>query len=107
MNYTLLVTCPPDSPVSHHALAFAQALLEQKHHIARVFFFAEGVKHAHHQQSIAQQWQTLVQQHQLPATVCSGSAGQHGLDETNCLLPIAGMGDWLMATLNSDHLVSF
>lgn len=107
MNFTLLITSPPNSPVSHHAFAFTQSLIKQNHTIARLFFFAEGAKNAHCDNSLATQWQQLMQQHKLAITVCSGSAHRFGLSESNSLLPIAGMGDWLTATLNSDRLVSF
>lgn len=107
MRFTLLITQPPDSPVAFKALAFAEALLHQGHEINRLFFFAAGVEQAHQDADIATKWQALVEQQQLDTTVCSGSAAQHAIDTTNCRLPIAGMGDWLMATLDSDRLVEF
>ena len=107
MNVTLLVTCPPESPVAAKALDFARALLRQGHAINRLFFFAEGVKNALPSAPLAAQWQTLMTQAQLDVTVCSGSAARHGVDADHTLLPIAGLGDWLMATLASDRLVTF
>lgn len=107
MKFTLLITCPPESKVTPKALAFAKALLRQQHEITRLFFFAEGVRNARADAPLSREWQTLMQQYQLPVSVCSGSAAQHGVDANAALLPIAGMGDWLMATLASDKLVSF
>lgn len=107
MNVTLLVTCPPESLVAAKALDFARALLRQGHGINRLFFFAEGVRNALPSTPLAAKWQALMEQEQLAVTVCSGSAAQHGVEAGKALLPIAGLGDWLMATLESDQLVTF
>ena len=107
MKVTLLITQPPESPVAAKALDFARALLRQGHEIPRLFFFADGVNNALASAPLAIQWQTLMEQERLAITVCSGSAGARDLSANDCLLPIAGMGDWLTATLESDKLVTF
>lgn len=104
---TLLLTQPPTSPVAGYALDFAEALLRQQQAITRVFLFAEGVCNARADAPLATRWQALMQQYHLDITVCSGSAHQHGITDANSLLPIGGMADWLMATLDSDRLMTF
>lgn len=107
MRFTLLVTQPPASPVARKALACAGALLREGHEITRLFFFADGVENARAGSPLARHWQQLAETGGLPVTVCSGSAAARQLDENTCTLPIAGMGDWLMASLDSDRLVTF
>ncbi len=107
MKFTLLITQPPASPVAAKALDFAGALLREGHAISRVFFFSEGVKNARSDCAYSKQWQALVTKNQIDTTVCSGSAASYDVTDSNSLLPIAGMGDWLMATLDSDKLVTF
>lgn len=107
MRFTLLITQPSTSLVAIKALAFARALLQEGHSITRLFFFADGVENARTGTALAQDWQTFITTHDLAATVCSGSAAQRGLAITNSLLAVAGMGDWLVATLESDRLVTF
>lgn len=107
MKVTLLITQPPASPVAGYAIDFAAALLRQQHTITRVFLFAEGVCNARKEAPLAARWQALMRQYQLDVTVCSGSAHQYGVTDTNSLLPIGGMADWLMATLDSDRLMTF
>lgn len=107
MLFTLLITAPPESAVAAKALDFAHAVLQQGHHINRLFFFADGTRNALLSSPLATSWQALMQTQQVPVTVCAGSADMAGVTSSNSLLPIAGMGDWLMATLDSDRLVTF
>jgi sulfur relay (sulfurtransferase) complex TusBCD TusD component (DsrE family) len=106
MRFTLLVTTPPESPVATKALDFARALVHQRHEIRRIFFFSSGVRNALTSSPLSAGWRTLMAQG-VPVTVCSGSAARFDVDKESSAMPIAGMGDWLMATLDSDKLVTF
>lgn len=107
MQFTLLITASPSTPFAVKALDFTRAVLQLGHGVERLFFFADGVEQARESTNIAQEWQELMDKHGLAVTVCSGSAGERRLGAAQSLLPIGGMGDWLMATLESERLVCF
>ncbi len=110
-----------------NAYRFIQAALLAEHQVLRVFFYKEGAYHAFRYASppddelhISRQWSQLAEQAGLDLVVCISAAQRRGLlclDEAarqgkqdDDLAPgfrIAGLGQWLEATLLADRCIVF
>jgi len=108
-------------------LHFAQQLLIQGHEIYRLFFFGDGVHNANKlavvsqdETHIQQQWDKLITSNNIDSIVCVSSALKRGiidLEESNRhelesvslfdSSKIAGLGQLIDASINSDRLVNF
>ena len=95
---------------------FASALLEGGHTINGLFLQGDAVFLATRDvngypalDDDARHWEQLLNEQTVPATVCSGSAAERALDDSN-LRPgwcIGGLGDWVMASQESDRILHF
>ena len=128
MKFTVLVhTAPASAGGSVTALKFCRAVLAAGHELERVFFFRDAVHNASNNSVVPQdetdlmdQWQALIGEHNLDASVCVTSALRRGIlnaeeaarwekpavtlqDNIN----IAGLGSLVDACLNADRTVSF
>ncbi len=116
MKFTINIYCSPDtSPAATSAFRFAKTALEEGHEIYRLFFFNEGVLHAlktHNSSNLLQQWQTLIQEHNLDAILCSASAEKRGIKVNTGTAPpqgfiISGLGQLIDGIEKSDRIISF
>lgn len=128
MNYAITITgapCSSQAPAS--AYGFCQAALAAGHRIERLFLYGDGVLLASALQILprdetdwARQWRELIDQQQIPATVCVASALRRGIvdsreaarQELDCHSlqapwEIAGLGDWIEATQAADRHLLF
>lgn len=128
MKFSLVIYAAPySSEAASSALRFAQSVLEQDHEIYRLFFFGDGVHNASQlavvaqdETNLQQQWDNLIQRHEIDSVICVSSALRRGvLNETEAdrhrrgsasafaSSEIAGLGQLVDATLHSDRVVSF
>lgn len=128
MKYAVQVNASPYAGnAGMHAYRFIQAALGAGHEIARVFFYKEGVYHAFRYASppddeiqFVGNWSLLAERHGLDLVVCISAAQRRGLlcaDEAgrrgkhdDDLAPgfrIAGLGQWLEASLLADRCLVF
>jgi len=128
MNFVIQVNAAPLShPAAVDAYRFCQAVLAAGHAISRVFFYQDGIYHAlrYSQPSdgapaLSAMWSALAAAHGIDLVVCIASAHRRGLlhaDEAqrqgkvdNDLADgfrIAGLGQWLEASLHADRSVVF
>lgn len=129
MKYALQVNASPyASPAGLTALRFAEAALAAGHQVLRVFFYQEGVYQAFRHAlppddefNWVQQWSKLASTHHIDLVVCISAAQRRGLlcdDEArrqgvadNVFLAdgfrIAGLGQWLEASLQADRCLTF
>jgi len=112
---------------SRTALQYVRAALQQKHTINCIFFYHDAVHLAstypicpQDELNLADEWQTLISQHQLPAVACIASALKRGVissteakrhsKEANNLHPsieLAGLGTWLEALTHCHQHIVF
>lgn len=118
---------PYQHQASDTAYQFARAALRKGHQIVRVFFYHDGVYNSsclttapQDDRAIVQRWSELAAEHQVDLVVCiaaaqrrgivdEAEAQQHQFSATN-LAPgfrIAGLGQLIEATLNSDRFIQF
>jgi tRNA 2-thiouridine synthesizing protein D len=121
MRYTLLVLTPPDSgSAARHALAFAQSLCDAGHDIHCVFFYDAGVLTALSEAEAAQDefdlragWKRLAKECAVRLLACVASAARFGLGEDAANgrmheeFAIAGLGELIAASSESDRLMTF
>ena len=117
MRYTLLVLTAPEAGASaRHALLFARALLRNGHRIDCVFFFDAGVLTAADHCEPAQDeldlrggWRELHAAHGIELVACVASAHRFGVADAGVEggFRIAGLGDLVEASANSDRLLTF
>ncbi len=128
MKFAVQVNASPyASNAGLNAYRFIQAALLAEHQVLRVFFYKEGAYHAFRYASppddelhISRQWSQLAEQAGLDLVVCISAAQRRGLlclDEAarqgkqdDDLAPgfrIAGLGQWLEATLLADRCIVF
>ena len=128
MKYTLVINGAPWSSASAlTALKFAEAALEARNEIVRLFFYQDGAFNAsvncvppQDEIDIPARWQSLIQQHQLDAVVCAASALKRGiLDKTEAEryeksgatlrdgFTISGLGQFIDAAQQSDRVINF
>ncbi|MGI1678032.1 MAG: sulfurtransferase complex subunit TusD [Cellvibrionaceae bacterium] len=116
MKFIINIYCSPSSlPAAKSAFRFAETLLDEGHEIYRIFFFNEGVLHCINStklSSLTQQWQTLIQQHNLDAVICSASAEKRGISLNGENIPldgfiVSGLGQLIDGINQSDRLITF
>ncbi|CAD6876447.1 MULTISPECIES: sulfurtransferase complex subunit TusD [Methylomonas] len=128
MKYAVQVNASPyASNAGLNAYRFIQAALAAEHQILRVFFYKEGVYHAFRyaqppedEFSITRHWSALAEQYGVDLVVCISAAQRRGLlcldeaarqgkqdDDTAPGFRIAGLGQWLEATLLADRSIVF
>ncbi|PCJ26069.1 MAG: sulfurtransferase complex subunit TusD [SAR86 cluster bacterium] len=128
MKFSIVIYAAPySSEAAATALRFSQAALKNGHEVYRLFFFGDGVHNASRltvvsqdEKNIQQQWQQLIDEHKLDCVVCVSSAIKRGIvDKTESTryemnavsahenFEVAGLGQLIDATLNSDRVVNF
>lgn len=128
MKFTIQVnTSPYASSAGEDAWRFIQAALQAGHQILQVFFYKDGIYHAFRyamppddETSQTRNWSALAEQYQIDLVLCISAAQRRGLlheDEAerqgkqdNDLAAgfrIAGLGQWLEATLQADRCLVF
>jgi len=128
MNFALLILGPPYSTqASASALRFARATLASGHGIYRLFFYHDGVHNAsalvataQDEKNLPEQWQELIEQHQLDSVVCIAAATRrgvlseqeakrHGKTSGNLVdgHELSGLGQLVDANLNADRVITF
>ncbi len=128
MKFSLVIYAAPYSSESAAtALRFARSLIAQGHELYRLFFFGDGVHNvskltvvAQDEINLQQQWNALINEYKIDSVVCVSSALRRGiLDQTEAnrhdlgvasayeSSEVAGLGQLIDATLNSDRVVNF
>lgn len=128
MKFTLAIYGAPSSSQSaYSALQFARAVLERGHTIYRLFFYADGVHNGsllatppQDEINLPEQWQQLINDHQLDAVVCIAAALRRGvLDQTEATrydkpaanlrdnFELSGLGQFIEAAVVSDRVITF
>lgn len=128
MKFAVQVNASPyASNAGLNAYRFVQAALSMEHQVLRVFFYKEGIYHAFRsasppddELSMTKLWSELAEQYDLDLVVCISAAQRRGLlhvdeairqgkrdDETAPGFRIAGLGQWLEATLLADRGIVF
>ncbi len=120
-------TGPYASNAGLDAYCFIQAAIQAGHQIQRVFFYKDGIYHALRKATppddeiqFTRNWSKLAKEHQVDLVVCISAAQRRGLlcaDESrrqglhdDDLAPgfrIAGLGQWLEATLQAERCLVF
>ncbi|MBE2898795.1 sulfurtransferase complex subunit TusD [Pasteurellaceae bacterium TAE3-ERU1] len=125
MRYVLQVTQSPNVGTGNAlALAFATELLKCGHEIAQVFFYGEGVLTgnalnypANDEPNLTAQWQAFAEKHQVRLNLCIAAAQRRGVvnsdssasGQASNLAPhfeLAGLADFIQATLQADRVVT-
>ncbi len=125
-RYAIMISAPISAPAAHQrALQFCQALCIAGHQIAILFFHGEAVAAGSHllcppgdELDIHLGWKTLADH--APLRLCSTSALRYGvidateaedlsLDQHNLVEPfiIAGLGEWVTCSAESDKVIQF
>ena len=128
MKFAIQVNASPyASNAGMVAYRFIMAALQANHQILRVFFYQEGIQHAFRyalppddELNINRLWSSLAQQHKIDLVVCISAAQRRGLlcrdeairqgasdDDLADGFRIAGLGQWLEATLMADRCLVF
>jgi len=106
------------------AYQFAQDVIAQGNEISQIFFLQEGVNNgnafvypANDEFNLVKAWQAFSQQHNVPLHLCIAASQRRGIvDNSTALLAtqmnladnfvIAGLGEFMQATLQADRLVT-
>ncbi|GAW85776.1 tRNA 2-thiouridine synthesizing protein D [Bathymodiolus platifrons methanotrophic gill symbiont] len=128
MKYSIQINSSPyQSNSSETAYQFIKSALEMGHEVIRVFFYQEGVYHAFRyvtppddEVQIVARWSALARRYKLDLVVCISAAQRRGLLEANEAkrqgkvdndvadgFRIAGLGQWVEATLKADRFIEF
>nr|WP_026351693.1 sulfurtransferase complex subunit TusD [Kushneria aurantia] len=128
MSYALLVQGSPYSrQPAHSALRFAEALPDQGHRLACVFFYHDGVYNAAAMMSpppdephLLMRWRALHDAQQCELLVCvasalrrglldDGEAQRHGFEHASLASPfeLTGLGQLIEAAQRHDRLITF
>lgn len=128
MKFSIVIySAPYSSESAGTALRFAKSLIEQGHELYRLFFFGDGVHNtskltvvAQDELNLQQQWNELIQEHSIDSVICVSSALRRGvLNQTEAdrhergmasafeSSEVAGLGQLIDATLNSDRVINF
>ncbi|MCL2892454.1 sulfurtransferase complex subunit TusD [Brenneria tiliae] len=128
LSYCLLVTGPAyGTQQASSALQFAQALLDEGHRLASVFFYREGVLNANHLTSpandefdLVRAWQRLGQEHQVALNVCIAAALRRGITDRQQAeqlklgaanlqdgFTLSGLGELAQSVLTCDRVIQF
>lgn len=125
MRYVLAVKSPIyGQQGAYLAYQFAQTLCQKGHEITQIFFFQEGVSNgngfinpANDEVNLQQLWQQLSTQYHIPLHLCVAASQRRGIvDELTATHPhqqnlaegfiIAGLGEFMAATLNADRVIT-
>ena len=126
-SIAIMIKSPALSNNAANALAFCQAVLEEKKAIALIFFYGEGVHLASKlavdiqgDTPIVGNWQRFIQTHQLTAEVCITSGLKRGVldsEESNRYnksassiadgIELGGLGSWASAVQTADQHIVF
>lgn len=117
MAITLVISKGPASRASLRSAELAKALVNTGQALERVFFHADGVLLCRSGLDARQDpfgaaalWQSLIREHRLPSTACSGSASRRQETDAPPLaenIELAGLGQLADALQHSERLVSF
>lgn len=128
MKFSIVIySAPYSSESAATALRFAKSLIQQDHELYRLFFFGDGVHNtskltvvAQDELNLQQQWNELIQEHGIDSVICVSSALRRGvLNQTEAdrhelsmasafeSSEVAGLGQLIDATLNSDRVINF
>ena len=128
MKYAIQINASPySSNAGWVAYQFILAALQANHQILQVFFYQEGIQHAmryalppNDEINLPQQWSALAREQGVDLVVCISAAQRRGLlcrdealrqgaedDDVADGFRIAGLGQWLQATLNADRCMVF
>lgn len=124
MQYTLLILSPPDLGNSAlHALRFAESAINAGHSLRCVFFYDAGAltalshcEAASDELDIRSAWSDLAMSAGITLSACVASAARYGIGDgsdsgkLDRLLPgfeIAGLGELVTASAESDRLMTF
>lgn len=127
LHYVLFIHSAPYTQGSYSALRFAEAALQQGHHIEQIFFYHDAVQHANNlaipptdEHNIAQDWEKLAAQYQFNLMICIAAALRRGvLDKALATqyekahfnlaknYQIVGLGQFIEATLKADRVLVF
>ena len=122
MIFTIAVLGGPyDSQSNLHAFKFAQSVIENGHHINRVFFFHEGVSIALEKRELSEEefdynkaWRKLSSEHDVELNVCISSGSRRGVvknETTDSTLAegfeLVGLGQLVEAISSGDKYVEF
>lgn len=125
MNYVLAVKSPNyGAQGAFLAFQLAQALLKKGHQIRQIFFFQHGVSNgnafalpANDEFNLLKAWQALAAQAQIPLHLCVAASQRRGVvnaqtaqDGAQANLAegfvMAGLGEFIVATLKADRLLT-
>ena len=128
MKFAIQINCSPyESNAALTAYRFIHAALQQGHEIFRVFFYHEGIYHAFKtntppddERHLTCEWSELAKRHHIDLVVCISAAQRRGLlcrdeakrqgkmdDDLAEGFRIAGLGQWVEATLEADRFIIF
>ncbi|NOT12851.1 MAG: sulfurtransferase complex subunit TusD [Methylococcaceae bacterium] len=128
MKFAIQVNAGPyQSNAGFTAYQFITSALLQGHEIFRVFFYHDGIYHAFKsatppddERQLSRQWSELAKRHQIDLVVCISAAQRRGLlctdeaqrqgkldDDLAAGFRIAGLGQWVEATLEADRFIVF
>jgi tRNA 2-thiouridine synthesizing protein D len=127
MIYTICIVNGPTSQAPMTALKFAQAVLQKKHTINKVFFYMDGVYNtskfiigSEYHKNISQEWKTLIKQNNLTAIACVSAALKRGIiDSEEAKIndfsdfnlddnyEISGITQWISAIVEADRHIVF
>ena len=128
MKFSIVVYAAPYSAeAAATAFNFTRSVLEQGHDIYRLFFFGDGVHNASRlslvatdESNLQQQWDQLIRDHELDSVICVSSAVNRGIVDAQeasrhelgavsayASSELAGLGQLIDATMNSDRVISF
>lgn len=125
MRYVLAVKSPIyGQQGAYLAYQFAQALCQKGHKIAQIFFFQDGISNgnalinpANDEVNLQTHWQRLSKQYDIPLHLCVAASQRRGVvDALTAAKPeqqnlaegfvIAGLGEFMAATLNADRVIT-
>lgn len=128
LTFTLLVNGPSYGTQSaRNAYLFALNVIEQGHHLKRVFFYQDGVSNgsaltvpANDEFDLVKGWQSLAHEHQVSLETCVAAALRRGIlsnseaslhqrSAANLTEPFqqTGLGSLAEALLSDDRVVQF
>lgn len=125
MRYVIAIKQPVyGSQGAFSAYQFARQVIAQGNDISQIFFFQDGVSNgnkfvypANDEFNLVKAWQALSQQHKVPLNLCVAASQRRGVvdkltafspEETNLAegFVIAGLAEFIMATLQADRVVT-
>lgn len=125
MRYVLAIKSPIyGKQGAFLAYQFAEALIEKGHEITQIFFFQDGVSNgnalvypANDEVNLQKRWQVFSAAHQVPLHLCVAASQRRGVvDNLTAANPpqinlakgfvIAGLGEFMAATLKADRVIA-